>query len=660
MSRNTGLSINPDDFLGLLTPDGSGASILNHQWDQPAAPSAPPGADVPPSDDGEPATAPPPIVVGDHGMAATVDGAPLSLTPEQSSPPLIQGTVAGLAGDSEPARDTGPVGFAPSVSSDGTAALFGVSPGPVQDATATQTAASASFAPVSPGLAVAFAGNSYSTNKTNVPDSSLAVGTSYVVTTDNSRIQWYDKTGKLINDQTLNSFFNDKTVQMADSHVIYDSVNNRFVVETDARTSVRIAVSKDANPSDGWYFSSINTNLNINGQSVWSDFPGIATDGKAIYLTANLEKLVNGVYTNTLVESHLWIIKDGIGSGGIYQGGAPQYSDFGASTVTGGQYNYFGQAAQVLSPTPNGTAFLYNPTGPNNKIQIIEINNPTGSPTFQMQTLVGASPSPGEDVNVSQRGTTTQISANTVGNAVWQNGVLYVASTMLPSSGPDSGVATVQWMKINGSSLAGLTIADQGTVSGSALAGAGTATYLPAISADANGDFSIVFNASGPNLYAGAYYALHAAKDAAGTIEAAQVLHAGQDQFALAGNGKPPRFGDYSGMGLDPTQNEFWMFGEYAATRSSGQTGNWATEVGAVQAPAAAIVATSAATSPAVNAQTDFTMIGWDTGPSPTGAADGTAYAAQNTGAAMPGIDPSTLLNPYGWVDTYGITGSGG
>ena len=102
--------------------------------------------------------------------------------------------------------------------------------------------------------------------------------------------------------------------------------------------------------------------MTLNGQQVWADFPGLATDGNAIYLTAvmrSFQPFGFPNYNDTFVENHLWIINDGAGTGGFYDGGPVQVSDFDAKTVTNGISPSFGQPAQVLSPTGAsvGTSF---------------------------------------------------------------------------------------------------------------------------------------------------------------------------------------------------------------------------------------------------------------------------------------------------------------
>src|SRR5262249_53081034 len=130
-----------------------------------------------------------------------------------------------------------------------------------------------------------------------------------------------------------------------------------------------------------------------------------------------------------------------------------------------------------------------------------------------------------------QRGTSKRIDAgdDRMLSVVWRNGFLYAATDVLPPSGPDAGHVTAHWFKISatGSSL---SLSSQGNVSGSAI-GSGVRTYYPSIAVDANNDFVVNFSASGPNLYASAYYAVHASSDAAGTLETPVQFAAGQAPY---------------------------------------------------------------------------------------------------------------------------------
>src|SRR5205085_9454774 len=97
---------------------------------------------------------------------------------------------------------------------------------------------------------------------------------------------------------------------------------------------------------------------------------------------------------------------------------------------------------------------------------------------------------------------------------------------------------------------------------------------------------SLTFAASSPTTYAGAYYTGRLASDSAGTTEPVQTLAAGLDYY-YRGFGSRKRWGDYSGISIDPTDNAtFWIYGEYAQTRGTvltqypSEDGRWGTRIG--------------------------------------------------------------------------------
>jgi hypothetical protein len=91
------------------------------------------------------------------------------------------------------------------------------------------------------------------------------------------------------------------------------------------------------------------------------------------------------------------------------------------------------------------------------------------------------------------------------------------------------------------------------------------------------------FSASAPTLYAGAYAAGRAAGDAPGTVQPALTIHAGEDWYFRRFGGTRNRWGDYSGIAVDPEADEaFWVFNEFADQRGTPtnmgtQDGRWGT-----------------------------------------------------------------------------------
>src|SRR5690348_12392479 len=160
------------------------------------------------------------------------------------------------------------------------------------------------------------------------PHPSGAVGPNNVVNVVNAAIQFVTKSGTAQNTQSLASFFASQTPanSLFDPKVIYDQYNGRFVVEADEQVDagatsssstsrVLIAVSDDSDPNGTWFETAINTKLTISGATRWLDYPGLAIDANAIYLTGNMFGFSGGSFGG----SRLWIIS----KSGLYTGGSP-------------------------------------------------------------------------------------------------------------------------------------------------------------------------------------------------------------------------------------------------------------------------------------------------------------------------------------------------
>jgi hypothetical protein len=105
-------------------------------------------------------------------------------------------------------------------------------------------------------------------------------------------------------------------------------------------------------------------------------------------------------------------------------------------------------------------------------------------------------------------------------------------------------------------------------------------------------DLAIGFSASAPTLFPGAYYTNRRANDPAGTIDSSGVLRQGVDYYVRTFGTGSNRWGDYSGISVDPTDDmSFWVFNEYALARGTifgGEDGRWGTAFGhfSLQPPA--------------------------------------------------------------------------
>jgi hypothetical protein len=435
------------------------------------------------------------------------------------------------------------------------------------------------------------------------PDPIAAAGPNHIVSIVNSSIEWYSKTGLLRASWSLeNEFFDGLQPQSLpfDPKVIYDQYADQFVVialeQDDSGISrILLAISDDENPFGTWYFAAIDSVVNFGIFSAWADYPGLAIDEEALYITANL--FLFGL--NYFAGSSLWILEKGDGNGGIYDGGSSLLSrhDPSAEAVLPGDA-FTLQPAHVFGPggiPGNAGTFLVSSgwaSGSIDSLSVIRVDDPLGTPTFTNQFIdlgdvttekLPETPLP----DAPQSGTSQAIETNDgrVLHAVWRNNSLWAVNTVNPPSGPDAGQATAHWYQINTANWPIPTLTQQGNIGGEEIA-AGTHTFFPAIAVDALGNVGVGFSASAPTIFPGAYFTGRNWSDPPGSMRPAKTLAAGVDYYIRTFGGTRNRWGDYSGMSVDPTDDRtFWVYNEYALTRGTptdGEDGRWGTRFGSL------------------------------------------------------------------------------
>ena len=437
------------------------------------------------------------------------------------------------------------------------------------------------------------------------PDPNGAAGPNHLVSVTNRSIEWFTKAGvnevskRLGKNSTtaVGSFFESLAPLTGtfDPKVIYDQYNSRFIVVSLEQTGsppptsrILVAVSQTSNPNDGWWFTSINSLINISGDS-WADYPGLAVGSNEIYITNNMFRFSDNGYAG----GRLWIID----KTAFYSGGAASVNVYDHITLGLG-YNSTYQPAHMFGTPPAGVGtflVLYSglTDGLNEKVNVIRVDNPLGAISFTGQDVALGNidnTASGSYLDAPQLGTLTLIETNDRRslNAVWRNNSLWMTACVVPQAGTDAGQVTAHWFKVNTTTLASLAISDQGDIGGEDI-GTGCYTFFPSIAVNSLGDAIIGFSASAPTIYPGAYYAGRYSATTAGTVLPSQVLKTGQDFYIRKFGSTRNRWGDYSGSSVDPSDDlTFYLFNEYALTRGTIfpslplEDGRWGTTFGVV------------------------------------------------------------------------------
>ena len=479
-------------------------------------------------------------------------------------------------------------------------------------------------APLSLALGNTFTGFDFADNATQnggflfiPPDPIGAAGTDRLIAVVNAMIEARKKDGTLLWRSGLKDFFTPQSpvtptfqspvTYTFDPKVIYDQYEDRFVVVTLERvhagsnpnsgnqSKIFLAVSKTGTPASAtsadWNYHKINAEESIGGYDHWVDYPGFAVDEEAVYLAGNMFGHVGG---STHFSVRLWIIDKGK-SGGFYDGGPASFTVH--NPYAGGGLAVTTQPAHVFGTSGAGqgigtylvwySGLTRGGVGGQESVQVVRVDDPLDTPTFT-QEFVGVGDIEDFEVialpDAPQSGTAALVEVNNrrALHAVWRDDALWLTATLIPNSGPDAGQTTAHWFKLNTSAAPGgdITLADQGNIGGEDIA-QGTYTFFPTVAVNAAGDAMFGFSASASSIYPGAYAAGRQVTDAPGTVQASATVQAGLDYYVRTFGGPSNRWGDYSGISLDPTDdNVFWVFNEFADLRgaaSIGEEGWWGT-----------------------------------------------------------------------------------
>lgn len=470
------------------------------------------------------------------------------------------------------------------------------------------------------------------------PDPSGAAGKSRLIAVVNTMIESRDKKGKLKWRDSLRDFFAplSPTTFTFDPKVIYDQYEDRFVVVTlefrigaasmDSGNISRIllAVSKTGNPktptASDWRYHAINAKTTIfSSFDGFADYPGFEVDEEAIYVTANMFTLVPFGFFGG---NRLWIVDKGT-TGGFYDGGAAVDTVHDPSGATGfftgttmpahvfddedsdKDSDSHEEPSGVGGPGSTLGTFLvlysgltFGGPGAPEALQVITVDDPLGNvggPFFSGELVVlpdiedvggsfGFPPLPDAPQSDGAGGVSPfpiEVNDRRALDAVWRNNQLYVTATIIPNSGIDTGDTTAHWFQLDTSAGPGsLVSVNGGNIGGEDIA-AGTFTFFPSVAVNKKNEVMFGFSASAPTTFAGAYAAGRKPKDAAGTVRATVTVRAGVGPYKRFFGGTRNRWGDYSGISVDPNDGKkFWVFNEFADAPGTPTTGSFGFEDG--------------------------------------------------------------------------------
>jgi hypothetical protein len=440
------------------------------------------------------------------------------------------------------------------------------------------------------------------------PDPNGDVGPNDYIQVVNTSIGIYDKpTGNRVAAFTFNAFMSQghfgnlcDTDNFGDPVVLYDSFDDRwfitdFAFKLDASGNVNpqtvyqcFAVSKTGDPvNGGWNFYSI---LDPGGLGDYPKF-GVWPDG--IYMSANMFGYGSGAsYTGF----HVWALN----KEQMYAG-APQVSvvDFAGNSS---DFTVIPSNARLQSGTPPAGSPEYFVSTEQflNGLSIYKLHvdwDKVSTSTFTgPQTALAPNCWPNATpANASTTANAADVLAiramaeaqySNIGGAesLWVSHTVQrnVSANNTTCNATTGGNASIRWYQAN---VTGGTVGGN-LVQGSTYDPEGVNTffrYMPALAVDRVGDMAIDYMKSNSTTNPQIKYAGRLASDPPNTLaQGEQTLIDGTgSQSGNCGGAACVRWGDYSGMALDPNGCEFWMTEEYYAT--SGL--NYQTRIGSFHFP---------------------------------------------------------------------------
>jgi len=450
--------------------------------------------------------------------------------------------------------------------------------------------------PAAPAQITSFNGISYT--GFIPPDPVLAAGPANLVLSTNGSVTIRDKAGALVAPTTLASFFSSVRATgentLFDPRVVFDTRSSRFFLSAvgkntnttcTAGTCVShflLAVSKTSSPattgSGDWFFYAFDATLDGSTPTTnWADYPSLGVDSSVVVLTANMFSFSAGKFQRAKIR----IFDKSV----LIAGGAVTWIDFVGMTdpVSGFPPSTIQPALTFGSP---GIFFLVSASRTLNSCNLVVwgIQNPLSSPTLssKLATAGGMCAVP-PDAQQLGGGTPLDTGGTRLLNAVSRNNSLWTAHSILANFG-SGNVAAIRWVQLDVNAWPSAVSFIQDATFGADQVW----SFYPAVMVDASNNLALVFARSSASELGSARYTGRLATDPANTLQPSALLKAGTATYLNLDSSKRNRWGDYLGIGLDPSDGSVWVLGEYAATSTT-----WGTWVGQFEFAAALSVSVS-------------------------------------------------------------------
>jgi len=398
------------------------------------------------------------------------------------------------------------------------------------------------------------------------PDPELAVGKDYVIPVVNVAFKIFEKDGTLVQDATsFATFMNSdpNCTGVFDPNAIYDEATDRYILGIDAGgTHYCIAVS--ANPGDinNWNLYSFPT---LQGCGTFFDYPHIGVGPDLIVLGSNQ-------FAGGFCEGRVWAMD----KTAMYAGNAASVvTKSTGNDGTGMPANYHGDDITAAAPEATPAQWFMTEVFDGCTHNVWTWTDPFGANTLtkgaNLNLCAASGVTAGFPVSWPQSGGSAIQANDWRGqSSELRDGHIYMTNQTI-SCNPGSGtVDCVRWAKID---PAANSIVDAGVLGSNGE----YRTFANAVS-NSCGDMAVGYSKGSSSTFPSTYVTGRLSTDPAGTLQAETLLKAGEGTFSCF-DGSAYRWGDYTGMTIDPDGATFWYLGEYSKPGAHASC-DWGTYIG--------------------------------------------------------------------------------
>ncbi|MBF6567578.1 MAG: hypothetical protein IVW54_01730 [Candidatus Binataceae bacterium] len=432
------------------------------------------------------------------------------------------------------------------------------------------------------------------------PDTQIAAGlngsTTELLEAVNLTGQVFSTSGTLLTTLNLSQLTIDpSTDSVSDPRVLYDAVSQRWLIllitfspTTDSGWD--LAVSQTSDPSGGYNLYTISTANVVNPDGTkgnFPDFPKIGFNGNKVVITGDaFHAIQKHSGTSYKFEGTEFVVlnKSELVSGDSSASAVMFLPDQGDLAI---------EPALHLNPTstpgvsPADNLYMAAVNGTLASTSTIDVWTVTGVPGVSTVGAVRTSLPIGTlsiPPNAQQAGSGVLIDTNddSLLDAVFRDGSIAGSLWVSANDGcvPPSDSAVRSCLRfievsVGSGGTSGLSVSQDFDYAGQP----GLYYYYPALRTDSSGDLATVFSGSSTSSFASVYSASRLVGDTANTLTNFSTIESGAAAYTTS----PPRWGDYSGAGIDPDDSTIWIGGEYAASDNPILGSLWGTWIASVQ-----------------------------------------------------------------------------